>query len=265
MAEYEDYEDGGLDELEELAGVDEEGYEEGGNEEEGYEEQVDDEPIIPSDDEPDLGSDYEALPKIGGMSGRLVNLVILIIAVVMIVIFVSNNLWDDVDNMYSLTMGMELVIGLFGVAGVVLLYVSVSTKVAKGDFLCRKDTKEAYTGAVELYNKALSIDRRSKKAWTSKGLALRMISHKKSNLMEALKCHNMALKLDPKFGVAWVNKGNVLFNLDQPNQALKCYDKAIDLDPDYTVAWVNKGEMLVKMGRRSEAQRCLDKARSLAV
>lgn len=255
VADYEDYEEGGLDELEELAG----------DNEEGYEEDVDDESIGPSEDIADLGSDYEALPKIGAMSGRLVNLVILVGAVVMLVIFVTNTLWDDPENLYSLTMGMELVIGLFAVAGVVLLYVSASTSVARGDFLARKDNKEAYKAAVEKYDKALFIDRRSKKAWTSKGLALRMISHNRSNLMEALKCQNMALKLDPKFGVAWVNKGNVLFNLGQPNQALKCYDKAIDLDPDYTVAWVNKGEMLVKMGRRSEAQRCLDKARSLAV
>jgi tetratricopeptide (TPR) repeat protein len=254
VVEFEEYEEGGLDELEELAGDD------GG----GYEEDVDDESIGPSEDESDLGSDYEALPKVGAMSGMLVNLLILVIAVVMIVIFVTNNLWDDVDNLYSLTMGMELVIGLAGVAGLVLLYVSVSSNIAMGDYLCRKDTKEAYKAAVEKYSKALSIDKRSKKAWTSKGLALRMMSHNKSNLMEALKCQNMALKLDPKFGVAWVNKGNVLFNLGQPNQALKCYDKAIDLDPDYTVAWVNKGEMLVKMGRRAEAQRCLDKARTLA-
>lgn len=255
MADFDDYEEGGLEELEELAG--------GG--EVSFEEDVDDESIGPSEDLSDLGADYEALPNIGAMSGRLVNLVILVVAVVMLVIFVSNSLWDDVDNIYSLTMGMELVIGLFGVAGVVLLYVSVSSNVAKGDFLMRKDDKAAYKAAIELYDKALAIDRRSKKAWTSKGLALRGLSHERSNLMEALKCQNMALKLDPKFGVAWVNKGNVLFNLGQPDHALNCYDKAIELDPDYTVAWVNKGEMLVKMGRRSEAQRCLDKARSLAV
>ena len=255
MADYEDYEEGGLGELEQLVGGDEE----------GYEENVEDESIGPTEDLTDLDPEYEALPKVGAISGRLVNIVILVVAVVMIAIFVSNSLWDDVDNLYSLTMGMELVIGLIGVAVVVLLYVSVSTNVAKGDFLLRKDNKEAYKAAIEKYDQALFIDRRSKKAWTSRGLALRMISHDKINLMEALKCHNMALKQDPKFGVAWVNKGNVLFNLGMPNQALKCYDKAIDLDPDYTVAWVNKGEMLVKMGRRAEAQRCLDKARSLAV
>jgi tetratricopeptide (TPR) repeat protein len=160
-------------------------------------------------------------------------------------------------------MGMLLNIGLAGLVGIVLLYVLASNNIAKGDALCRLDNDQAYKAAVEKYDAALKIDKRSKKAWTCKGLALRMYSHDEANLKEALKYHNMALKIDPKYGVAWVNKGNVLFNLGWSDEALKCYDRAIDLDPAYTVAWVNKGEMLVKMGMRAEAKKCLDRAKSL--
>jgi tetratricopeptide (TPR) repeat protein len=182
----------------------------------------------------------------------------------MIAFFVAAGLYTDVDKIQSLEMGLLLNIGLGGLVVIVLLYVMASSNISKGDTLAKKDTPEAYRAAVEKYSAALKIDRRSKKAWTCKGLALRMQSHDERNLKEALKHHNMALKIDPKYGVAWVNKGNVLFNLGWSDEALKCYDKAIDLNPDYTVAWVNKGEMLVKMGLRDEAQKCLDRARSLA-
>jgi tetratricopeptide (TPR) repeat protein len=181
----------------------------------------------------------------------------------MIVFFISAGLWQDVNKIHTLEMGMLLNIGLSGLVGVVLLYVLASNNISKGDALARKDTTEAYRAAIEKYDAALKIDKRSKKAWTCKGLAMRMVSHDENNLKEALKNHNMALKIDHKYGVAWVNKGNVLFNLGWSDEALKCYDKAIDLDPDYTVAWVNKGEMLVKMGMRAEAKKCLDRAKSL--
>lgn len=211
---------------------------------------------------PDESLDEPA--KIGAISGRLVDLVLLLVAVFMVVFFLANGLYEDVSKIHSLEMGMLLNIGLTGLVVVVLLYVLASTNIAKGDALSRLDTPEGYKGAIEKYDLALKIDRRSKKAWTCKGLAMRMLSHDKDNLMEALRCHNRALKIDPKYGVAWVNKGNVLFNLGMAEEAIKCYDKSIDLDPDYTVAWVNKGEMLVKLGRRDEAQKCLDRARSLA-
>jgi tetratricopeptide (TPR) repeat protein len=201
--------------------------------------------------------------KIGLFSGRLVDIVLLLVAIFMVVFFITQGLYENVDKIQSISMGMLLNIGLVGLVVVVLLYVAASNNIAKGDALSRLDTPEGYRAAIEKYDMALKIDRRSKKAWTCKGLAMRMISHDKDNLLDALKCHNRALKIDPKYSIAWVNKGNVLFNLGIPDDAMKCYDKAIDLDPDYTVAWVNKGEMLVKLGRRDEAQRCLDKAQSL--
>ena len=266
MPEDEEFEDlgaeEGLDEmLEDLGEV---------NEEETEPEPVEDEPprILEEEKEervePELDKSLEELPKIGPIHGRIVDLVLLLIAIFMILFFLANNLYEDTNKINSLEMGMLLNIGLTGLVVVVMLYVLASSNIAKGDALSRLDTTESYKGAIEKYNLALFIDRRSKKAWTCKGLAMRMISHDKENLLNALKCHNMAIKLDPKYGVAWVNKGNVLFNLGMSEEAIKCYDKAIELDPDYTVAWVNKGEMLVKLGRRTEAQKCLDRARTLA-
>lgn len=211
-----------------------------------------------------LDASLEEAASLNPIKGRLVDFMLIIVAVAMVAFFLSTRLYESVDKITSLEMGMLLNIGFIGLVVIVLLYIQVSSFIAKGDALCRLDTPETYKGAIEKYNAALNIERRSKKAWTGKGLAMRMASHEKNNLMEALKYHNRALKIDQDYGVAWVNKGNVLFNLGKNEEALKCYDKAIALDPDYTVAWVNKGEMLVKMGKRKEAQKCLDRARSLA-
>ncbi|MEE9152211.1 MAG: tetratricopeptide repeat protein [Thermoplasmata archaeon] len=212
----------------------------------------------------ELDETFEEPTKIGFISGRLVDFLLLLVAAFMVIFFVINGLYEDVNKINSLEMGMLLNIGLVGLVVVVLLYVFASSNITKGDALCRLDTPEGYKAAIEKYNMALKIDRRSKKAWTCKGMALRMLSHDTENLMEALRHHNRALDIDPEYGVALVNKGNVLFNLGMANEAMKYYDKAIDLDPDYTVAWVNKGEMLVKLGNRAEAQKCLDRAQSLA-
>ncbi len=210
-----------------------------------------------------LDASFEEVAQFGAMKGRLVDFLVIIIAVIMVVFFFTNELYKNPDKITTLAMGMLLNIALIGLTAIVLLYVGASSQIAKGDALARLDTEQGYRAAIEKYDKALNIDRRSKKAWTCKGLALRMISHDRENLMKALGCHNRALKIDPKYAVAWVNKGNVLFNLGETDEAIKSYDKAIERDPNYTVAWVNKGEMLVKMGERKEAQKCLDRAQTL--
>jgi tetratricopeptide (TPR) repeat protein len=214
--------------------------------------------------DPSTDTTIDELPNVGPLFGRLVDLTVIIFAVIMVAYFGAFGLWENLDKVQSLAMGMLLNIGLIGLVVIVLLYIAVSMNISKGDALCRLDTKEGYNGAIEKYDLALKIDRRSKKAWTCKGLALRMQSHEKSNLKEAIRYHNMALKIDPKYSIAWVNKGNVLFNLGYNDAAIESYNKAIELDPNYTTAWVNKGELLVKLGRKDEAQKCLDRAQSLA-
>jgi tetratricopeptide (TPR) repeat protein len=274
---YEDQEEGLEDILDDLGEYTEEPdeeveetYEEEYVEEEEPEEEYEPEPEEPPKREKkavgietSMDPTLDETAKIGPISGRMVDLVLILFGILMVVFFMATGLYEGTDKIQSLEMGWLLFLGLLGLTLVVLLHVFVSSNIAKGDALARLDNREAYSAAVEKYNMALKIDRRSKKAWTCKGLAMRMISHDESNLMESLRYHNTALKIDPKYGVAWVNKGNVLFNLGKSEEALLCYDKAIDLDPDYTVAWVNKGEMLVKLGQRDEAQRCLDRARSL--
>jgi tetratricopeptide (TPR) repeat protein len=135
--------------------------------------------------------------------------------------------------------------------------VTANVNISKGDALCRLDNPEGYKEAIKNYEKALKIDRGSKKAWTCKGLALRMLSHNEDVLKEALRNHNRALKIDPNYAVALVNKGNVLFNLGKMDKAMICYNRALDLNPDYTTGWVNKGELLKTLGKIEEAEKCL--------
>ncbi|MEE9151710.1 MAG: tetratricopeptide repeat protein [Thermoplasmata archaeon] len=212
---------------------------------------------------PEFDPSLEEIAKFGAMSGRLVEFVLIITAVLMLSFFIITGLWQDVSKIHSLEIGMMINIGLIGFVVIVLLYVTANVNISKGDALCRLDNPEGYKEAIKKYEKALKIDRRSKKAWMCKGLALRMISHDEDILKEALRNHNRALKIDPKDTVAWVNKGNVLFNLGRTDEAITCHNKALDLDPNYTTGWVNKGELLVKLGKREEAKKCLDTAQSL--
>ena len=84
-----------------------------------------------------LDKSLEEVAEIGAMSGRLVDFLIIIIAVVMVLFFVFNGLWQDLDKMYALEMGVLLNIGLVGLVVIVLLYVAASSNISKGDALCR--------------------------------------------------------------------------------------------------------------------------------
>lgn len=246
-------------------------------EEEGEEEELEEEPEEELEEEyyeepPELEEEKEVeaialekmaledVAKIGPITGRLFEFLIIIFVILAILVFFATNHWE-VTSIHSFSVGYLLVVGMICVTVMVLLFGLVPANIAKGDAFSLANN---YDGAIEHYDKAIKLDRHSKKAWTAKGAALRMRSHDKDNLIEALRCQNRALKIDRKYSMAWVNKGNVLFNLGDVDQALKCYDTAIEYRPDYATAWLNKGELLVKLGRRNEAQECLEKIRSLS-
>ncbi len=202
----------------------------------------------------------EDVAKIGPLTGRLFEFLIVIFVILAFLVFFATNHWE-VTTIHSFSVGYLLIVGMVCVTVMVLLFGLVPANIAKGDAFSLAGNHD---GAIEHYDKAIKLDRHSKKAWTAKGAALRMRSHDKDNLLEALRCQNRALKIDKKYSMAWVNKGNVLFNLGEVDKALKCYDTAIEYRPDYATAWLNKGELLVKLGRRNEAQECLEKIRSLS-
>ncbi len=209
-----------------------------------------------------LDPSLEETAKLGITSGRLINFTVMIMVVLTLMIFINIDLQDK-SRFNSLGIGILINMGLISSIIIVMLYMIADIYISKGDYLCRLDNPKGYSRARKQYEKALKIDRRSKKAWTGKGLALRMISHSDDALREALRNHNRALEIDPEYSVALVNKGNVLFNLGSTDDAITFYNRALDLDPNYITGWVNKGELLNKLGKTKEAKKCLDMARML--
>ena len=66
----------------------------------------------------------------------------------------------------------------------------------------------------------------------------------KKNYSEAISWYDKAIELDPKFARAWSSKGSALNELGEYQEAIKYLDKAIELDPNFSMAWNNKGYTL---------------------
>lgn len=58
---------------------------------------------------------------------------------------------------------------------------------------------------------------------------------------EALQLYDKAIKLDRQLLSAYVNKGNTYQNLKEYHKAIEMYDQVLQLDDQYGQAYINKG------------------------
>jgi len=116
-----------------------------------------------------------------------------------------------------------------------------------------------YDKALNLYDKAISINPNNSEAWNRKGY----VSHLSEKDCQAIECYDLSIKHNPKNALAWNNKGGVYLGLGKYVDALVCFNEAIMIDPEYTVGWNNKGVTLRNMGRFNEALDSHDKALAL--
>jgi tetratricopeptide (TPR) repeat protein len=95
-----------------------------------------------------------------------------------------------------------------------------------------------YTGAVEAYQKAVSVDPNSSITWFNLGNTQKAAGQPE----EALKSYNRSLALDPKNKLTWFNQANTqAVNLSRYSEAIASYDQALAIDGNYSKAWFNRG------------------------
>lgn len=113
--------------------------------------------------------------------------------------------------------------------------------------------------ALELIDRALSLNPNSPEALSNRGLALRALKRS----VEALASFEGALRLRPDYAQAYNNRGNALYDLGRAAEAVASYDRALQLRPDYPEALNNRGNALVALKRRRRALISFERALQL--
>ncbi|UCD92102.1 MAG: tetratricopeptide repeat protein [Methanobacteriota archaeon] len=192
------------------------------------------------------------LPKMRSLSGRLIDVVVIITVIALVAVFFA-------FGMYSATDITVVSLGVFGgiavggmIVGLALFRISTSA-MAQGDRLVKEGR---YSDAIEYYNRAIRMGSKPSVAWSSKGVAFKRMKE----YDEALRCEDIGIKIDPKNEFAWCNKGDIYFKKGEFPEAVACYDKALEIRPRYAIAWNNKGAALARLGEFKEAKSCHEKA-----
>lgn len=100
-----------------------------------------------------------------------------------------------------------------------------------------------YSGAVEDFNKVLSLDPKYTLAYAYRG-------HAKVNLGDypgAIEDLNKAITLRPSFDVAYVDRGHARSFSGDYKGAITDFTKAIELSPDFASAYASRGEARLRL------------------
>lgn len=116
-----------------------------------------------------------------------------------------------------------------------------------------------YAGAIEAFDKAITLEPDYFEAWDGKADAL----NREGKYQEALGVSDQVLKINPHDAKGWINRGYILYNLGRYEEELTAYEKAIEIDPQNTDAWFNRGYALAAMHRYDEAIRAFDRVAEL--
>ncbi|MFC1888945.1 tetratricopeptide repeat protein [Thermodesulfobacteriota bacterium] len=87
-----------------------------------------------------------------------------------------------------------------------------------------------YKEAVEVYRRAISLNRRHRKPYLNLGVALRKLGR----LEEAERAYLEAIKVSPGYAMAYHNLGNLYSSMGRINESITAYAKAIELKPTFT-------------------------------
>jgi tetratricopeptide (TPR) repeat protein len=124
------------------------------------------------------------------------------------------------------------------------------------------DLNGNYAGAIQYYDKALTVMPNNSRVLIFKGNALTNLG----NYGSAVKIYDQALSSRPNNTNDWSvfnNRGNDLFRMGKLDDAVKSYDRALALKPDLKNAIVNKADALFELGNYSGAISYWDKALSM--
>lgn len=95
--------------------------------------------------------------------------------------------------------------------------------------------------AIEEYNEALKINKKSSKIYFHRANAYKM----KNNLDQAIGDYDKTIELDPKNGLAYMNRGIVYINNKEIDKAIESYIKAIELIPNNILLYQNLAEAYI--------------------
>jgi tetratricopeptide (TPR) repeat protein len=118
-----------------------------------------------------------------------------------------------------------------------------------------------YKGALEDYDKAISIEKSDPEIWLNRGL----VKEKLNDLKGAYADYTQAIALKENFSKAWLNRGNVLQRLSRYKEAVEDYTIALTFQPNYASALYNRAVAKERLKRYSEACQDLLQAEQLGV
>jgi len=178
------------------------------------------------------------------------------------------------------------------------LWTECNQLITQAEALTREDLREFnaglavfkngdYTGAVEHFEKAISVNPNEKKYWNEKGNALRWdgkfdealeaydkaleldanyaggLSGKalsiirKANDSKALELIGRAIEIEPKNVTFLENQGSIYKKLERIDKAIESYQKAVKLNRNDYGAWASLSELHVLQSKFNEALKCI--------
>ena len=109
--------------------------------------------------------------------------------------------------------------------------------------------------AIELYDRAISLNPRLAIAWNNKGYVL----NKLERYEEALIVLEKSIQINPDFIGAFNNYGDAFYGVGNYSEAMAAYDKCIEIDPENYEAWWNKGFCFAELEKAESAIQSFDK------
>lgn len=141
--------------------------------------------------------------------------------------------------------------------------------------------------ALDLYNRALSINPTIVEAWSNKAVSLWQLG----NVAEALACMNKALVIDPDLAEVWFNRALASLKLGLREKAVGFFRRALEIKPELSESillegsnyenalmnyeqalmiegspaemWLRKGQLLCNIGRYREGMECFELASAM--
>lgn len=114
---------------------------------------------------------------------------------------------------------------------------------------------EKFDKAIELYEKALSVNPDYAEAHNNLGIVL----HNLNLLDDAVKSYIAAISINPNYAEAHNNLGNSQGKLGQLSDAIRSYEKALIIKPNFNDAFNNLGFAHKELGEFNEAARSYEK------
>jgi len=117
------------------------------------------------------------------------------------------------------------------------------------------NSEEGLLKAIELYDRAISLNPRLAIAWNNKGYVL----NKLERYEEALIVLEKSIQINPDFIGAFNNYGDAFYGVGNYSEAMAAYDKCIEIDPENYEAWWNKGFCFAELEKAESAIQSFDK------